>query len=469
MASSQTIHDSLLASVRAENETIDTTKGPVYDLLLRPVPDEIAGPSVEIDNIKTLYSPLISINPDNNAAIDTLGTAFRVSKPTGQRARTSLVFWFTTLPQQDITIPAGTAVGTQDRSVIYTTTSDIAGINSQTAYGYYNSTSGRYEVYVDAVATQDGSGFEVPAFRLTFLLSRLQGISGVYNPIPGTGGISAGGYDTYIALIQKRFLGRDSSSFTSYQQQAVELYPDVVTNFISPNDRRSFRRSLRGDGFDVIVANPSPTSTEETFQVNSDKEFVPMHQPLLYSTGDDVSVYLNGSIIQDYVYIEDTDPTTSRSAKAKNRISFKDSKIKLKTSDTIRIRHNYCSYCFGLQNQLFSVNADDFFGHDTLVRLSVPTDLYISISIQTNSINADFQTSLSSYVMGFVSGLGFVSNLSIGDLTAAIYSTYTEVRSVSTTSFRRLNNAGSEIETIDFAGYEIPRLLVSNLQIKVFG
>lgn len=462
MASSQTIKDSMIKTIESINKTIDTTKGPVYDLLLRPVPDEIALPSQEVEDLKTLYSPLIATNPDNTAAIDTLGRAFRVPKPVGKRARTTLVFWFTSIPSQDITIPSGTAVSTSDRAVIYTTTSDIQGINAQTAYNYYNSSTGRYEIYTDAVATQDGQEFEVPAYRLTALLSRISNISGVYNPVPGTGGISAGSDQTYIERIQAKFVGRDSSSFSNYELSALEIHPDAVLAFVPSSDRSGFRRFVRGDGFDVVVYSPLPGTQEDVFVANNTTTFLLSKQPLLQVT----SVFVNGVQISDYVVVKNTDPSVSDSARAGDGVRISRS---LKTSDTVRVRYTYCMYCHDLQYQLFNSNTDDFFGHDALVRLASPCQISIALTIQSSSSNSDFQNSVTDSINGYVNGLGFVTSTSSTELVESLYSAYTEIRSVSVQEFRRLSNSNSMNEIIEFLPYEKPELSAANLQIRVVG
>lgn len=462
MASSQTIHDSMIKTIESVNKTADTTKGPVYDLLLRPVPDEIALPSQEVEDLKTLYSPLIATNPDNTAAIDTLGRAFRVPKPVGKRARTTLVFWFTSVPTQDITIPSGTAVSTSDRGIIYTTTSDIQGINAQTAYNYYNASTGRYEIYTDAVATQDGQDFEVPAYRLTALLSRLSNISGVYNPVPGTGGISAGGDQTYIERIQSKFVGRDSSSFASYELAALELYPDSVLNFIPSSDRSGFRRFVRSDGFDVVVYSALPGTQEDVFVANNTSVFPVSKQPLLQV----LSVFVNGVQITDYAVVKNADPSVSDSARAGDGVRITRA---LKTSDTVRIRYTYCMYCYDLQYQVFNSNTDDFFGHDALVRLATPCQLSISLSIQTSSSNSDFQNSVTDFITGYVNGLGFVPSTSSTEMLEAIYAAYTEIRSITVREFRRVSNSNSGMEIVEFLAYEKPELLSTNLQISVVG
>lgn len=462
MASSQTIKDSLIAAVQSKNPSIDVSKGPIYDLMLRPIPDEIAAPSAEIESLQTLYSPLIAESSDNYAAIDTLGRAFRVSKPTGQRAKTTLVFWFTTLPQGDISIPAGTAVATSDRNIVYTTLSDVQGVNQSTAYSYYNSSTGRYEIYVDAQATQEGQEYEVPAYRLTALLSRITNISGVYNSTPATGGVSAGGYDEYLSRIQQRFLGSDSSSFASYSNAIKESYPDCVVNYVPSSDYVVFKRSVRGDGVDVVVATPQTVVGEEAFNAGNNTEFVPMHQPVL-SVSD---VYLNGSRITDFELVKDTRQAYANSAKSNDRIKIT---RQLKTSDSIRVRFSYCNYCWAIQNQLFVSNTSDFFGVDALVRLSVQKQVAISLQVQTSSLNSDLQSSISSYVLGYVNSQGFIPSLDPRDLLTELYATYTEIKSIKVLIFRPINNATQNVGSIAFTSYETPMLESNNLQINVVG
>lgn len=460
MASSQTIKDSLISAVQAKNPSLDVTKGPIYDLLLRPVPDEISSPSAEIESLQTLYSVLIAESSDNYAAIDTLGRAFRVSKPTGQRAKTTLVFWFTTLPQGDISIPAGTAVSTSDRSIVYTTLSDVQGVNQSTAYSFYNSSTGRYEIYVDAQASQEGQEYEVPAYRLTSLLSRITNISGVYNSVPATGGVSAGGYDAYLELIQKRFLGSDSSSFASYSNAIKQSYSDCVVNFVPSSDYTVFKRTVRGDGVDVVVATPQTVITEESFSANNSVEFTPMHQPILGVS----DVYLNGSRINDFELVKDTSQQYSGSAKANDRVRIT---RQLKSNDTLRVRFSYCNYCWAIQNQLFVSNTSDFFGVDALVRLAVKKPVSISLQIQTSALNTDLQASVTAWVLGYVNSQGFIPVLDPRDMLTELYATYTEIKSINVLVFRSVVNATRAVGAIALTSYETPELSSNNLQINI--
>lgn len=468
MASSKTIRDNLIDAVKAVNPSIDTDKGPVFDLLLRPVPDEIASVSGDISALSTLYSPLIATDSNNTQAIDTLGEAFKVSKPAGQRARCGLVFWFTALPTTTINIPAGTAVSTVDKSIIYTTTSDIRGINAQTAFAYYNSSTGRYEVFVDAVASQEGAAYEVPAYRLTLLLSTVSGISGVYNPTQGQGGVDAGSYSTYLSLIQKRFRGRVASSFASYEELALELYPDIVTGFIPSSDTSGFRRSVRGDGFDCVVAVPYSLTAEETFQASQATPgsepgtlvFELLHQPCLGVN----AVYVNGSYVSNYEFLQDTDPATQYSARGHDRVLIKQT---LKVTDTVRVNFNYCGYCYGLQGQLFNTNTDDFFGSDGLVRLAEPAGVVVEMDVQLVMQTSGFQSSIVAFILGYINGLGFTSNLSPEQFITDLYATYTEIRSVKLKQFHREGNYTNQVDVIDFLGFETPSITAANCTVKV--
>lgn len=469
MASQQTIEDNLVAAVQAINPSIDTVKGPIWDLLLQPVPPEIANVSADVDALETLYSPLIATNPANNQQIQTLGTAFKVVQPTGQRAVVGLVFWFTSLPNTTITIPAGTAVATVDKSIIYTTDSDVNGINSQTAFSYYNASTGRYEVYVQATAAQEGVAYQVPAQRLTLLLSTVTGISGVYNPGPGTGGVDPGDYSNYLSLIQLRMLGRVANSFASYSELALELYPSIITNFVPSSDQLSFRRSVRGDGFDCVVAQPNTVTAEETYSgsqatsfTSTTTTFVLQHQPIQSVN----AVYVNGSITNNFVFVQDLAPETTGSAHGTDSVQLLQV---LSPSDTVRINLDYDGYCYGLQGQLFNTNTDDFFGADGLVRLATPAQVTINITIQLTTQTSGFQTSVLNWITGYVNGLGFAVELTVQQFLTDLYSTYTEIRGSTLVAFHRVDQYMDTVETLDFLGYETPAIQPANLVVTVIG
>lgn len=466
------IKDDLIADIQAANPTVDVVKGPVYDLLLRPVAPVLGNVSDSVFALTNLYSPLVSPEGDNDAIINTLGKAFRVPKPTGKHARGVIVFWFNSVPGTTITIPAGTAVSTTDRSVIYVTVSAIV-ISPTTAYRYYNAGTSRYEISVAVTASIAGTGQSIPQQRLITLLSRIDGISGVYNPEATIDGADAGSTDSYLAQIQRRFLGIDSASFARQDELIVAAYPDAVTNYVLSTDYDSFRRPVRGDAFDCIVQLPSPVQATDVFNAARDSKytvtgslFLLTKQPVLPDTV--TAVYVNGVVLDTAAYeiVFDTEPATRYSTRSLTGIRVLSQKLKLKNTDTVAVAYSYCGTCYGIQSNVFrSSNGTDFFGADGLVRLAETVPVTVAVTVRSSTgigsdslsgFNSATMQTISTAVSDFFSSSAFAETLLPEQLIAYLSTRFTNIRQLQITRFRRIDNYAAEIEAISLRRYEIP-------------
>jgi hypothetical protein len=472
------IKSDLSADIQAANPTVDVVKGPVYDLLLAPIPHALAEISDAVTELSNLYSPVVSGDGTNDEIVNTLGQAFRVPKPVGTRSRVTLVFWFTTLPSSPITIPAGTAVATSDRSVIYTTESAIAGITVATAYRFYNATTSRYEINIDAVASVTGSGTSVPSNRLVSLLSRVPGISGVYNPSASSVGRDAGSTDAYLTQIQRRFLGADSSSFARSLEQIAESYPDAVTDFVLTTDYDSFRRHVRGDALDCILLDPVPATATDVFDASTGAYSVTgtvfrlRAQPVL---ADSVAfVFVNGTVIPEANYeVEYDDALETRwSTRAVTSVRILS---KLKATDTVTVSYSYCSGCRGIQDAVFGTgNGTDFFGVDALVRLSETVDVVVAVTVRASAgigsdslsgLNAATVQSIGSAIADFFTAQAFTTTVVPDQLVAELNSRFQNLRQIQITRFHRADSYASQVEPIVLRKYETPRAATNNISV----
>lgn len=443
------IQDKLKKDIRSKDPSIDLAKGPIYDLLVRPVPPELAGLSESISSLQTLYSAMIASNPDNESMIDVLGRAFRVPRPKGRQAVCGVVFW-TTSVTQPISIKAGSSVATADKSIIYSTMSDIY-VTLANASLYFNPGTGRYEFYVLCVANNEGVDQAVPAYRLNTVISKLTGIQGCWNPNDSRGGVDASSYQTYLELIQSRFLARNENGFEAMWLRCLELYPEILVTFVSQDNRESFKRNVRGDAFDVVVAQSSALIAEDVFDAAQTVTLT--KAPLL----DIESVFLNDSVLvegTDYNVIKDTSSLRD-SAKSFAVISIT---RKLALSDRIRVRYNYCEYCSTLQSAVFS-SSRGFFGYDALVRLAEPVDMYVTCTVNQqvdlDSVRALISGSLNSGVAGVT--------LTTQTLYDAVLSAYPNILM----TFSMFNSTGTtgDVRPVSILQHQTSRILPVNLSV----
>lgn len=472
------IADALIADIQSANPTVDVVKGPVYDLLLAPVPPVLADVSDAVASLSNIYSPVVSGDSDNAAIVDTLGTAFKVPQPTGTQCRASIVFYFTSLPLDSISIPAGTAVATTDRTVIYTTETAILNITANTVAQFYNATTSRYEITIDAVASTAGSAQSVPANRLTSLLSKIDGIDGVYNPAASTVGVDAGDTAAYLTQIQERFIGMDSGSFSYQLQQIASSYPNAVVDFVLSTDYGSFRRVLRGDGADCVIRDPDPATATDVFSAAEGTTstrgivFTLRTQPVIADSVD--LVYVNGVALgnENYSIEYDDDVSTRWSTAATTCVRITSS---LKITDTVTIRYSYCQACVGVQNNVFgTASGTDFFGVNTLVRLAEQVQIVVALSVRAASgigsdslsgMNAATLQAISAAVVSYFESLGFVEAVTSDDLVAYLLDRFSNLRQIFVQKFHRADYYAQDVESILLKKYEVPESTTANVSV----
>ena len=181
----------LTAKLLDANPMTDVTKGPFYDVAIVPPANEIASAEAEADRVSTLYSRFAD-RPGALAdgEIAAIGRAFKVATPVGRKAKVLLTFYLTSLPTTSIDIPAGVAVGSADGVFVFVTTTSVTRIDASTAATRLDAGSGRYLFNVEAEAVAVGGAYNLPAYRITKLLTPIPGVAGVYNAVASSGGSS---------------------------------------------------------------------------------------------------------------------------------------------------------------------------------------------------------------------------------------------------------------------------------------
>lgn len=232
--------------------------------------------------------------------------------------------------------------------------------------------------------------------------------------------------------------------------RCLDLFPDVIVNFVSQDNRESFKRNVRGDAFDVVVMQSSPVLAEVVVPAATEIQI-----PVSPVTGI-VAVFLNDSQLTesvDYVFVKDTG-LLKDSTRAKDSIRISRA---MSVSDVVRIRYNYCEYCTSLQNTVFS-GTRGFFGYDALVRLAEPVDLYVTCSVNQyvdlDSVRALISGVLNSGTSGIV-----VSTQTVYDAVLAAYPNITM-------DFSVFNKSNTGVKPVSILQHQTPRLTSVHLSVS---
>lgn len=150
--------------------------------------DDANGDGVSDPVISSAYKSALkaalgfSTNQATQQLIDTqfdkLAGNFQRSRLSGRSAVGQVVFYSTTRPLADVTIPTGSLVSAEtDSGTVQFTVGGTFVLPAADAEAYYNFETQRYEIIVDIVANAIGANGNVPAGTITNVLSSISGFS----------------------------------------------------------------------------------------------------------------------------------------------------------------------------------------------------------------------------------------------------------------------------------------------------
>jgi hypothetical protein len=437
--------------------TVDTNKGPFYDIAIVPPSNEIAAAESEADTIATLYSRFADrAGTMADTEIAALGRAFKVATPSGQKAKVLLTFYMTTLPTTTVSIPTGVPVASSDGVYVFVTTTSIPSITSTTAGAYLDASTGRYLFNVEAEAVAVGGGYNLPARRIVKMMMSVTGIAGVYNAVASTGGADANTTDSYLSQVQDTFLARDLSTLSGLVTDIARRGISQSVVLVDSTKRDSFFRPVQGSAVDVYLIQPDSDTYEDVFSPVASNTYQLTRSPVLSID----AVYINGVALSSasYTFRPDTTPAYRRSASATDVVKISST---LTSSDVIRIRYSYASSVYSLQS---TFDAADVMGADILIRLT--NALYVTVtgqivcpSTSLSSITTAAQTYLTT---------NFGSSFKAADMTAYLTALYPEIQLIRWSVFGRRGRTG--IETVNVpTGLSLAFKDSSDLQLQAVG
>jgi len=433
--SAEQIAANIAADIQAADPIIDVTKGPYFDSVIRPPSSELAVAASEVERVSTLYSRMVDTSNRLTATeIQALGRAFKVSEPVGKRATGLMIFYSTSKPVKEVVISAGSPVSSTDGQLIFTVNQTLRGITSANASTYYDASSGRYLYPVMVTAVGEGEIYNLPAYRINKLMRSIDGVSGVYNPTPTSGGIAPKETASYLSQIQANFVSRDSGKISGI---ATELQRRGITQtllFVDASERESFFRPVIGAAADIYVTDAEETSEDEIIAANGRTNIPLTKQPVLSVE----SVYVNGKMLDSTAWSlsADNSPAYIGSSSAKTKIIIPSGGL----SDAVRIRYTYAG---SVQAIADSLEENDIMGADLLPRLCQP--LHVQVYADVNcpvDILADVKAAIQYYVTQ-----PFLQLINPEDAFNYVRKSYPEVRNLTWTRFdlrgsnavRRLN------------------------------
>lgn len=439
----------LIQSILETDASVDVQKGPVYDWLLRPVPAEIDLIDASTAKMQSIFRRAPDQDLLDPEEVVALGRNLRVAMPAGRRAHVVVTFILAGVPTREIRIPAGTPVATADGVYVFVTDFEISGINADTAVAFWNAQSGRYEVPVPATATREGTTYNLPAYRLTRVMAKLEGIGSVSNTTAATGGSDPASVDDYYTDIQNKLNGFDPSS-PSAIVGVIREQTGITSGFVivPASDRTNFRRAVVGNAYDWYCQDSVSAQGEDSFVASSSTDFTLSRSPVLSVSG----VWVDGTLLagSEWVFVAEASRELRGSTAGRDYVRLSGVPA---TGAAVRIQYVYDSLCRDVQDVL-----DDYQGQnlDIVVRrmTTVGVQCYCELFVSTS--NTSVVDAVKSAITDYCGQK--LTVLTLEGLRTSIMAADAAVRGVSFSRFCRADAVTPDVKDIVLALDDVPVL-----------
>jgi uncharacterized phage protein gp47/JayE len=442
-------------SLETADPTIESRSGPVFNIMLQPVSNEVAKIEAEQERIGALYS-LQFQEVATDAETTALATNFGIQRAPGTKASSVVFFFRFTRPTEAAQVRRGTLVGNLDGTLNYIVQEDVI-IDPTNADSFFNSARRTFEVAVNVEAVSPGANFNIPAFRINSLITPNVDFDGVENRAPAEGGSEEETQDSEVNRIRERFAGLNTGSVDGVRFVASNSFPEVIQDVavIQPASDL-FRRTILTPGLDVYIAGSNIEAVRQNYSALGGETEIPIASPPSVSASLVLSI--NGVVNTDAVIVEDTG-NLAGTVRA-NDIVFLSSP--LFPGDVVTFTYSFNRLILDVQDIYEPTTAGDslLFGTDILVyeAVEVPVTVVMSIRVASSFDVPRTTDQVTNVVLDLVQQNTFGITLYPETIRETILNTVQGVTSLNIEQFRRTDTSLRDVEIIELEANEISTL-----------
>jgi hypothetical protein len=460
-------------NIAKRDATIDTTTGPVRNVVIRPVARVLESQNARVREVYQLLA-LLGVNDLKPEDVDAFVFTEQVLRSTGTPAFVNLVFSRASKPTSDITVPPNYPVGTDvdpDTGVRITfITQQAATMIAANAGAYFNPQTGRYELVVPAASTTSGPTTRVGRNRVVRPLRPLVNFDQVFNRDEARGGLPAEINSDLASRYFLRIQGTEIGTPPGLARYIRQVFGNVQNLLVVyGNDPFLTRADVDAGAVDVWVLGSTPLERTMT---------VPYPGPLVRIPFDRqpgigvVSVVSGGSFVEnvDFQYAPDT-TEWSRSTRGQDGIVFLPTGAQPALGAPVQITFTYDNLIASLQ-AFFGKPEYKETGRDELFRRGIEVPIAITAQLRVNAgdpnqVLAQVSQALLDFMNGSTTqaGYGLGEGVEEFDLDHEV----ARIPGVDNFVFQLLARVGgSGVGDLAMARNEYPRLSPANLSISLF-
>lgn len=457
------IEASLASSIELQDPSLDTTKGPIFDIYIRPQATQFRATELLFDDLSRRYS-LDYVLSQNAAVLQLYGGNHGLRRSAGRAARGYVTFFAYSAPSLSdvVVIPAGTVVATSDPAISYRTQRDAFILGSSLG-SYFNVATRRYEVRVPVEALGSGSLFEVPPNRIVRIQSLVRGIDGVVNRERISGGTEVESQTRFGARIRKKFNGLALGSGHGLSQLILNFDTASIDDavLIYSTDFANFRRRTRRSAWDVYLIGSVTETAEVTYVGNGIQRSFRLPQAPVLS----VSSVQVGNRSSGFTFLPDTSFQYRSSTRANDQVEL-DSIPGL--NETVKITYTYDKLIRDTQAYVDRIGVQ-LYKSDILVRKAIPVPVRVRTLVQVLSSFDETIASSAAFAScsEFVNTNKFTNLLFPDGLRQRLSSDVAGVSNISILEFTRDLDGTIPVETLEFQPFEYPESSDSLITVEV--
>lgn len=458
------IQQSMQTSVEGADPTIESRSGPVYNIMLQPVANEVARIESEQDRINALYSlqfQEVATVDETNA----LATNFGIQRAPGTKASVVVFFFRFTRPSQPSVVRRGSLISNLDGSLQYIVQEDAV-IDPANAEAFFNAARRTYEVAVNATAVSPGENYNVPAFRIQTLVTANTDFDGVESRSAAIGGSEQETQSAEVARIRQRFAGLNTGSIDGIKFVAANSFPEFINDVavIQPSNVL-FLRAPQTPALDVYIAGINSETVRQSYVgLGGETQLILASPPAVVGS---LLLQVNGVVDTGAVIVPD-EGLEGGTVRAQDTALLSNP---LSAGDVVTFSYDFNRLVFDVQQEYEPTNIGDslLFGTDILVFQSEFAPITIEMSIRVaSSFDVPRTTDqVQNVVLEYVNQNVFGFTLFPEQLRETILTTVQGVTSLDLQQFRRTDLSLRDVEIIEMDDNEISQLDDESFQLNI--
>lgn len=456
------IQASMQSAVETADPTIESRSGPVYNIMLQPVSNEISRIETEQDRIGALYS-LQFQEVATTEETDALATNFGIQRAPGAKSTVVVFFFRFTRPQDPALVRRGSLVSNADGTLQYIVQADAV-IDPSNADSFFNASRRTYEVAVNVEAVSPGETFNVPSFRINTLVTPNTDFDGVENRGAAAGGSEQETQTAEVTRIRQRFAGLNTGSVDGIKFVASNSFPELVKDvaIVQPSNTL-FLRAPTTPALDVYIAGTNEETVRQSFVALGGETIIAIASPP--ATVGTLVLTVNGNVDANAVIVPD-EGVNAGTVRAQDTILLSSP---MNPGDLAVFSYSFNRLVFDVQQEYEPSTVGDslLFGTDILVYAAKVANITVVMSIRVaSSFDVPRTTDqVQNVVQEFVNQNVFGVTLFPEQLREQILTTVQGVTSLDLQEFRRTDKSLRDVEIIEMDDNEISSIDDESFQL----